>query len=645
MGRAAAALLPLTLALPVAHAQTVRELAELPLDALLDMEVSGPSRFATLRSEAAASVTVITRDEIRALGHRTLSEALRSVRGVMLAGDRTYDYIGIRGFFASGDYNTRVLLLVDGNRINDSLYDQAYLGSEFPLDLDQVERIEFVPGPGSAVYGANALFGVINVITRSPREGSGAHGAIGLGQHGERVLRAGWQRAGADGGWRVAASRSLNDGEALADVTPGAPGLRVPGLDFERRSALHARWDQGPWTASLLHADRLKGAPLGVGQIFGDSTNRYRDTVQLASLQHEQALAADTQLTTRLHAGRYRYVGDYLIDYPPPTHNRDIGRGRWWGLEARVTSTAFSGHRLVVGAEWQRATELLQQNFDVEPGTDAYLDDRRRDRRAALFGEDQWRLGEQWTLHLGARIDQVQQQDRATSPRIALAWRPAPAWSLKLIHGRSFRAPNAYEAYYEVDTTAGYLRNPELRPEHVRGDEFSAEWQPAVGWRLSGSLYRNRASGLLILGFDKDTERYRFDNSGVFASRGAELELEHAVGALRWRVNAGFNQDRSGGSLYPARMLKSTLVLPLAADWRLGAEAAASSRRGAVPGQAVLNLSLSGPLRALDAELQLSARNALDRQLQDPGADTERQPLLPQPRRTLRLELAWPIGR
>jgi len=646
----AAALAPLWLALPApGQAQSAPELADLSLAALLDMPVSGSSRFATRRSEAAAAVTVITREEIRALGHRSLADALRSVRGVTLASDRAYDYLGVRGFFASGDYNTRVLLLVDGNRINDRLYDQAYLGSELPLDLDLVERIEFVPGQGSAVYGANALFGVINVITRNPRaDATGLSAAAGLSSQGERQLRARWQQSMAEGAWRLAVSRSLRDGEALADISPGAAQTRVAGLETEQRTAVHARWDQGPWSASVIHADRLKGVPLSLGLVFGDKGSRYRDTVQLASLQHEQALTADEQLTTRLHAGQYRFIGDYLIDYPPPTRNRDIGRGRWWGVEARATSTRFTDHRLVAGVDWQQSTELVQQNFDIGPGTDSYLDDRRRSRSAALFGEDQWRLTDQWTLHLGARIDRVQQQGHASSPRLALAWRPDAAWSLKAIHGRSFRAPNAYEAYYEVDTTAGYLRNPNLRPERVRGDELSAEWLPAAGWRLSGSLYRNRARGLLILGYSADTDRYRFDNSGVFAARGAEFEAEHVSGAWRWRLNTSFNQDRSGGetlSLYPSRSVKGTLVMPLAAGWRLGAEALAQSRRGAVPGQGLANLTLTGALPTLDAELQLSVRNVFDRALQDPGADAERQPLMPQPRRTLRLELAWPFGR
>lgn len=656
----------LALGPPPAAAQSAIDLAELPLARLLDMEVTGPSRVAGRRSASAASVSVIPREEIEALGWRTLGEALRSLRGTMIVNDRTYDYAGVRGFYASGDYNTRVLLLIDGNRVNDRLYDQAYLGGEFPLEMGEVERIEFVPGQGSAVYGANALFGVINVITRAGGARGGSAGA-GLGRHGERWWRAHWRQPTGEGGWRLAAARVRRDGAPLAyPLPPGSDAQRrdpspddvdalpasgaVSGLEAETRQQLRLRWDHGGTSFSAIHADRRQGVPWTPGLVFGDRRNTYHDKFTLLSLQHEATVSGSEQLTGQLHAGHYHFTGDYVVDYPPVTLNRDIAHARWWGGELRLTSTRFHGHRLVAGLEWERSAELMQRNFDVEPGTDNYLDDERSAHRAAVFAEDQIRFGDDWTLHLGGRLDRVPGAGTASSPRVALAWRPADDWHLKAIHGRAFRRANAYEAYYEVDAPAGYRRNPALGPERVRGDELGVEWLPHAQWRAAASLYRNRARGLLILGYDPEADRYQVANSGSFSARGAELELEHAGPALRWRLNASFNQDRSGAdagfpALYPRRQLKGTLVAPLGGDWRLGAEWQAMGRRGSAPGHALAHLALGGPLNFLSQrpQLQLVLRNAFDRAAADPGPDAQRLPLLPQPGRHWRLQLDWPL--
>ena len=111
-------------------------------------------------------MTIVTAGEIKRYGYRTLADILRSVRGFFVTYDRNYDYVGVRGFGRPGDYNSRVLLLVDGHRINDNVYDTASIGTEFPVDVDLIDRMEIIPGPSSSLYGNNAFFGVINIITR-----------------------------------------------------------------------------------------------------------------------------------------------------------------------------------------------------------------------------------------------------------------------------------------------------------------------------------------------------------------------------------------------------------------------------------------------------------------------------------------------
>ena len=143
-----------------------KQFEDMSLEQLMDVKITGASKYEQKQSEVAAAVTVITRNDIRAYGWRTLSEILTSLPGVFSSYDHSYNYIGVRGFNILGDFNTRILVSVNGNRINDATYDQGPMGRDFPLDVELIERIEFIPGPGSAVYGQNAMLGVVNIITR-----------------------------------------------------------------------------------------------------------------------------------------------------------------------------------------------------------------------------------------------------------------------------------------------------------------------------------------------------------------------------------------------------------------------------------------------------------------------------------------------
>lgn len=108
----------------------------------------------------------------------------------MWSTDRLYTELGVRGFQPVGDFNSRILLLIDGYRTNDNLYDQAPIGREFPLDVDLIERVEIVRGPGSSVYGGNAVLAVINVITKSAGDSGGAEVSGSLGSYGTHEGRA-----------------------------------------------------------------------------------------------------------------------------------------------------------------------------------------------------------------------------------------------------------------------------------------------------------------------------------------------------------------------------------------------------------------------------------------------------------------------
>jgi len=148
------------------------DLTDMSLEDLMKIKVESVysvSKYTQPVTQAPSSVTIVTSDEIRKYGYRTLADILASVSGLYITYDRNYTYLGMRGFGRTGGYNARVLLLVDGHRINDIIYEQALIGTEFPVDIDLIDRVEISRGPSWSLYGSNAVLGVINVITKKAK--------------------------------------------------------------------------------------------------------------------------------------------------------------------------------------------------------------------------------------------------------------------------------------------------------------------------------------------------------------------------------------------------------------------------------------------------------------------------------------------
>ena len=149
------------------------DLAEETIVFLNIPSVFGASKYEQALSVAPSSVTIVTADEIRKYGYRTLADLLRSVRGFFVTYDRNYSYVGVRGFGRPGDYNTRILFLIDGHRLNDNVYDGALVGTDGFLDVDLIKQVEIIRGPSSSLYGTSALFGVVNIVTKRGRDVEG----------------------------------------------------------------------------------------------------------------------------------------------------------------------------------------------------------------------------------------------------------------------------------------------------------------------------------------------------------------------------------------------------------------------------------------------------------------------------------------
>ncbi len=153
-----------------------QQLKQLTIEELMEVKVAtvyGASKHEQKTTEAPSDVSIVTQDDIKHYGYRTLGDLLRSVRGFYVTYDGAYNFIGVRGLNRPGDYGGRVLVNIDGHRLNEPIYDSSFADTDFLLDMDLVDRVEIIRGPGSSLYGNNAFLTVINVVTRRGRDVGG----------------------------------------------------------------------------------------------------------------------------------------------------------------------------------------------------------------------------------------------------------------------------------------------------------------------------------------------------------------------------------------------------------------------------------------------------------------------------------------
>lgn len=347
-------------------------------------EVSAAMKRPQPQREAPSSVTVVTSEEIRRLGYRTLGEALRGVRGFYVTGDRNYDYLGVRGFSRPGDYNDRILLLVDGHTYNDDVYQTAPIGHDFGIDLEAVERIEVIRGPGSALYGGNAVFAVINVVTFDGATKPGVHALLETGSFWRKRAQATAGHVTA-GGLSLFASASVLDLDGQEDLyypefaDASTNGGVAEEVDGER--ALNFFF-KGRWRGFTLAGginQRDKHIPTGsFGTVFNEPRNQTTDGRRFADLSYAAEVAKNLHLTARAYFDGYRYHGTYVYDDGAGGRikNEDRAWSDWFGGEVRGRWQAWDRNVLTVGAEYNYHPSAHQENFDL-PGHFTYLDDRR----------------------------------------------------------------------------------------------------------------------------------------------------------------------------------------------------------------------------------------------------------------------------
>jgi len=582
-----------------------------------DIEESTSSRFARSAAQAPSVTYVVTDVEIARQGLRNMADILRTMPGLYLSDDVEFFYIGARGLGRPGDYNSRLLFLVDGIRINENIYDAGLIGPEFFVDVDLIDRVEYAPGPGSALYGNNAFFGVVNIITKGVDKLHGVQLRASTDSQRKREARVSVGHR-SEQGWESWLSLAGFEQKGIAAQFLVRPDLRqaYDERSWDRGQRALGMFKVGDWTLRAGISRREHGIP---DFLPADTPQEALQGVQdrrisnnnFAALEYQHTLGQDWHLYGGLSSKTSDYLSLHPFIDPDQRWNEYSGRshGRWWNLDLRVSTQRWHDHELMLGVDYQ---DDRQQSIDygLSDGTlfEYYYG---ANRRHGVFLQDVWSLGETLQITMGARQDHARAGGSSTNPRLAVSWSGVPDATLKLIYGSAFRGANLYEYHVNAPWEA-----PLPTPERIRTVELAWEHRLGPAFQYRASLYTSRMRDLISV----NHETSLFENSGAIRTTGAELGLERRwAGGQQWQAGLSLQRttDAAGQSPdnSPHAMVKTSYSQPLAGEqlrwsWQVLSESRTTSRGQALPGYALMNTTLLW--RPAGYEVALSVYNLTD---------------------------------
>lgn len=609
-----------------------------------DIEVSTASRLQQSAAQSAQVTYLITADEISRLNLRTLGEVLSLLPGLYVSSDSSLGYVTARGIGRPGDYNSRLLFLVDGTRVNDNIYDAGLVGSNFYLDTQLIERVEFIPGTGSALYGNNAYLGVVNIISKKVHQLQDAqiYGSVSNQQQ-DWLLSYGLRNDDGHEGY-VALSRNqrLHIPIVNSNSSVALQQARAQNSDHNNKLAGSYSYRRFALTFAGVQRDRLEPFELtrGISEGSVQSDNAF------VAARYAEQLTNTLEWFGHLSTNRMLYKTITPADQVPAAPGQPanslvfVAQGKWTNLDQRLRYQASASQLWLFGVDVQRDHH---QSYRYALNDVAVISAAASDNlRIGWFGQHEWRLAPHHTLVTGLRYDHTQEQLQQWSPKLGWVWQWTTADQLRLNFGRAFRAPNEYEL-----ETNRFYQQAMPASEQITTTELSWQRQWLSGWQSNVSVYKNDIRNLITSAFGNSTLVPFFNESPVSA-KGLELSVQRYFAdqtdvSLSLSVQQATDQAGADLSNAPQQMLKMSFDKPLWRDevfvsYRLFAASKRRTPLTELGGFANHDLALRWQLD-LHRQVLFSVKNITDKRHLD-APQPSAVPLW-QPSRSVELSVHW----
>ena len=526
------------------------DIFDMDMEQLMELKTNISSKREQTLAEAPSVVSVITADQIRNMGARDISDVLVTVPGFEFSHDRSgLTYYGVRGY-KSLRPSSKILVLMDGTPLN-SVFQGTAIKMDHELDMDAIDRIEIIRGPGSALYGRNAFSAVINIITKTGKTGQGiwAKAIGGMMKTLDGGASFGFSNRRTNAYFSVRKVKTNNTDARFSD---GLGGEALYHIDADATS-LAGNVEIGNLKFNAYFLDLMHGFS-HVSQFITDS--RGGRSLGVYSMQYTLKLSASSSLRMKLYGKNEKYFenldyGSSLqlaaleINAPNGKYVNPINFAYNYGAELEGDIAISDNNQLMVGlqTEWYGLTTGLYSNFNLSSGVfypgvsrsnlvrwpNYIADDKKDYNNMAIYFQDSWKPIDRISLVIGGRLDKDNQSTLYVfSPRLGVVWNAVKDLNLKLLYGQAYRAPSTQEQYATQGAVTG---NPNVNPEYIKTIEFSTEYRlGSCNTRLT--LFNNVITDLIYSEPNINGQKGQaFYNRGSNNSMGMELEGQAKLGS------------------------------------------------------------------------------------------------------------------
>ncbi|MBA6391575.1 TonB-dependent receptor [Colwellia sp. BRX10-3] len=619
------------------------------------------SKYSQKVTEAPARISIVTAKEIQQYGYRSMVDVLNTLPGFQTSYDRSFSYVGARGFAIPGDYNSRILLLVDGHRVNENIYSGMIIDNGLAVNIDIIDRIEVVRGSGSSLYGNGAFFGVINIMTKRGRDLQGVQTIVSTGSQNTHTATVSYGNR-FDNGVEVLLSGSYYESDGDDKLyypefdDPTTNNGFATSVDSGKNDNLFAKLAYNNFTVTASYQEQEKVNPTGSYEtVFNSPITRGWEQTFYVDAKYQELLSDGTDISARIFYDEYNYMGHWAYDYSDEGDLSDIvnwqdeANGKWWGSELMVTKEFFQNHRVTLGGEYRNNFDEKSKSWDIYEvfqviDTNSYT--------WGVYLQDNIQLHENLVLNLGLRYDYFSELDNSTNPRIAAIWDPIDNTTVKLIYGSAYRAPNVYELYYD-DIGISQKAPDQLSPETINSIELILEQRLNNSLNLVASLYQNKIEKLIALTTDPSDDLLVFENQNDVTAKGFEIELQGHWqngwnGAFSYTYqNSEFDISAITLPNVPQDQVKLNITTPeLAYGFTAGLNLQYESARKTLQNNhaesyLLTNLTVLNKTLVNNLDLSFGIYNLFDEHYSFPGSEEHLQDQIAQDGRTVRLRLAY----